>query len=192
MNLWKKLKIIIIRLPEIFFGYNIMSNIIDCIPLEIWLRITNMSGEINLLLTCILTCTKLFGLFECVDINVPINEREFAMVSIIENNEIDVFKLEHNKLEHKYFGNMTCVRLMALSCEKGNIEIIKYLRSKNIMIQLDGYLDFAASKNQIDVMDYIFNNSKNICPRQLNLLYYNTTNLLKSSINRYSPVQNKN
>ncbi|AKI80551.1 hypothetical protein [Niemeyer virus] len=148
-------------------------NIIDHIPLEIWLHITNISGEINLLLTC----TKLFGLFEFVDINAPINECEIAIKSIIKNNEIDVFKYTlrntfNFKQKHMYFGNMAYVRLMYLSCDIGNLEILteirKYLCAKNIIEELDNYLSYAASGNHINIMDYIFNNSKNIRLEHIN------------------------
>ncbi len=146
-------------------------NIIDCIPLEIWLRITNMSGEINLLLTC----TKLFGLFEYVNINAPINECEIAIKSIIKYNEISVLKFIINnkfsfRLKYTYFGHMYPPRLMHLSCEKGNLQIVKLLHSiKNNIIQLDSYLIQAVKSKSINVVEYIFNNFGNICQEKINL-----------------------
>ncbi|AKI80552.1 ankyrin repeat-containing protein [Niemeyer virus] len=146
-------------------------NIIDYIPLEIWLHITNISGEINLLLTC----TKLFGLFEYVDINAPINECEIAIKSIIKHNEISVFKFIINnkfnfRLKYTYFGHIYPPRLMHLSCEKGNLQIVKFLHlMKNNTIQLDNFLIPAVKSKCINIVKYIFDNSGDICLEKINL-----------------------
>ncbi|BCS83715.1 putative ankyrin repeat protein [Cotonvirus japonicus] len=132
-----------------------MTCINDPIPWELWVCIANFSDKCDYNL--FFTNKKFFSLINYYKFDL--NVIEFA----VKRGNLDIIKyilkLKHEKddlVDNKRFKKIGLQKCFEISCEQGQIEVVKFLAEKEANIQANNYPVRLASKNgHLEVVKFL-------------------------------------